>query len=163
RKGKRRRSDSPMSSSNSHEPTPAPASPKPSLLRRIWSSHLLRFLLVVGIIFVIAGPFAVTWLTYRFSHSITNDAFVESHIVNIGPQQVSGHIVQILVEEHSKVEAGQLMVEIDPKPYRDQVELLQAKLQVAKAQAVAEEASLVRLRAEVPHEIEIAKKALAAA
>ncbi|MBI3409419.1 MAG: HlyD family secretion protein [Planctomycetes bacterium] len=152
-----------MSSSSIPEPNPSPPSPKPGLVRRIWSSHLLRLLVVVGVTVLVATPFAVTWLSYRLSHSITDDAFVESHIVNIGPQQVSGHIVRILVEEHDKVEAGQLLVEIDPTPYRDQVELLRAKLQVAEAQASAEEASLVRLRAEVPHEIEIARKALAAA
>jgi membrane fusion protein (multidrug efflux system) len=134
-----------------------------SLLKRVWLSGWLRLLVAAAVILAVAGPFAADWLAYRMRHSITDDAFVESHLVNIGPQQVSGHIVRILVQEHDAVQAGQLLVEIDPKPYRDQVELLEAKLAVASAQAAAEESALERLRAEVPHEIEIARKALAAA
>ena len=103
------------------------------------------------------------WTVYRFDHSITDDAFVETHLVNIAPQEVSGHLTRFLVQEHDVVAAGQLLVEIDPVPYREQVELLQAKLGVAEAQLDAAQASLEVLQAQVPREIEVAQKALAAA
>jgi membrane fusion protein (multidrug efflux system) len=132
-------------------------------LKRIWGNPWLRLLAILLPILVMAAPFASDWVRYRFSHSITDDAVVESHIVNVGPQQVSGHIVRILVEEHDVVTAGQLLVEIDPAPYRDQVELAAAKRAVAEAELAAEVAALTRLQAEVPHQIEMAGKALAAA
>jgi membrane fusion protein (multidrug efflux system) len=123
----------------------------------------MRLLAALAVLLVLVGPLALSWGTYRFTHSITDDAFVESHLVNIGPQQVSGHLVRFLVQEHDVVSAGQTLAEIDPVPYRDQVELLSSRLGVAQAQLAAEESSLDVLRAQVPHEIEIARKAVAAA
>jgi membrane fusion protein (multidrug efflux system) len=109
------------------------------------------------------APFAVDWTLYRWTHSITDDAFVQTHLVNIAPQEVSGHLVRYLVQEHDEVAAGQLLAEIDPVPYREQVKLLQAKLDVAEAQLAASQTSLEVLQAQVPREIEVAQKALAAA
>jgi membrane fusion protein, multidrug efflux system len=138
--------------------SPAPG-PGIGWLKLLWRSRRLRLAAVAAVI----APLAVAWLIHRWTHSITDDAFVETHIVNIGPQQVSGHLVHFLVQEHDVVAAGQLLVEIDPVPYREQVALLQAKLDVAKAQLAAEETALEVLRAQVPREIEVAVKSLAAA
>jgi membrane fusion protein (multidrug efflux system) len=133
------------------------------LVRRLWKNSWFRLGSVLAILLAVASPFALDWLVYRFGHSITDDAFVETHLVNLGPQQVSGHIVRFLVQEHDVVSAGQVLVEIDPRPYRDEVEVVKAKLAVAEAQRDLEETALARLRAEVPHQIAIAGKALAAA
>jgi membrane fusion protein (multidrug efflux system) len=117
----------------------------------------------VALILLVVTPFAVSWIVYRYTHSITDDAFVETHVVNIAPQEVSGHLVRYLVQEHDQVAAGQLLAEIDPVPYREQVALLQAKLDVAEAQLAAAQTALAVLRAQVPREIEVAQKALDAA
>lgn len=123
----------------------------------------LRVLALLALLLLVAAPLSGGWLWYRAGRSITDDAFVESHLVNLGPQLVSGHLVRYLVQEHDTVAAGQLLAEIDPVPYRDQVNLLTAKLAVAEAQRAAEQAALVRLQAEVPVEVAVAKSALAAA
>jgi membrane fusion protein, multidrug efflux system len=132
-------------------------------LEFIWHNKWLRLVAAVAVLAAAVAPFAIEWTVHRWTHSITDDAFVETHIVNIGPEQVSGHLVRFLVQEHDVVAAGQLLVEIDPVPYREQVALLQAKLDVAKAQLAAEESALEVLRAQVPREIEVAVKSLAAA
>jgi membrane fusion protein (multidrug efflux system) len=129
----------------------------------IWRNKWLRLLVVMAALAAAIAPFAIEWMIHRWTHSITDDAFVETHIVNIGPQQVAGHLVRFLVQEHDVVKAGQLLVEIDPVPCREQVALLEAKLDVAKAQLAAEETALEVLRAQVPREIEVAHKSLAAA
>jgi membrane fusion protein (multidrug efflux system) len=103
------------------------------------------------------------WWYYRQTHSITEDAFVEAHIVNIAPQTVSGHIVRFLVEENDRVEQGDVLAEIDPTPYRDQVNIAQSKVETARAELRRQEAALARLRLEVPIQIEIARRSLAAA
>src|SRR5947207_3385483 len=96
-------------------------------------------LTLAGVVVLLAAlPFAVGWLVYRFTHSITNDAFVESHLVNLAPQ-VPGHIARILVDEHDVVDKGQLLALIDPLPYERQVELSSAKLAVAVAEQRAAE------------------------
>jgi membrane fusion protein (multidrug efflux system) len=118
---------------------------------------------VAALVLVAVAPFAVSWVVYRFTHSITDDPFVETHVVNIAPQEVSGHLVRYQVQEHDVVAAGQLLAEIDPVPYREQVALLQAKLGVAEAQLAAAQTSWERLQAQVPREIEVAQRALAAA
>jgi membrane fusion protein (multidrug efflux system) len=131
--------------------------------QRVWSNRWGRLLVVSAVIGLAVALFLVDWTIYRFENSITDDAFVEAHLVNIAPQEVSGHLTRFLVQEYDTVAAGQLLVEIDPVPYREQMELLKAKLGVAAAQLEAAKASLEVLRAQVPREIEVAEKALAAA
>ena len=82
---------------------------------------------------------------FRWTHSITEDAFIEAHIVNIAPQSVSGHLIRYLVEENDRVEQGQLLAEIDPIPYRDQVDLARSKVETAEAELRRQEAALERL------------------
>jgi membrane fusion protein (multidrug efflux system) len=107
--------------------------------------------------------FLIYWWSYRLSHSITEDAFVEAHIVNIAPQTVSGHVVRFLVEENDKVEQGEVLAEIDPVPYRDQVNIAQSKVATARAELRRQEEGVARLRLEVPIQIEIARRSLATA
>jgi membrane fusion protein (multidrug efflux system) len=122
----------------------------------LWLGALLA---LVGL----AIPFVFSWRSYRFSHSITDDAFVEAHIVNIAPQSVSGHLIRFFVEENDRVEQGQVLAEIDPVPYRDQVELSSTKVEAAETELRRQEAALARLRLEVPIQIEISRRSLAAA
>jgi membrane fusion protein (multidrug efflux system) len=107
--------------------------------------------------------FALHWSAYRLSHSITDDAFVEAHIINIAPEMVSGRIVRFLVEENDTVEQGQPLVEIDPIHYQDQVEQARGKLDLADAELKRQEAGRTRLRNEVPLQVDVAKQTLAAA
>jgi membrane fusion protein (multidrug efflux system) len=82
------------------------------------------------------------WWSYRQMHSITADAFVEAHIVNVAPQTVSGHIVRFPAEENDRVKEGDILVELDSEPYQVQVAIKSAavleaekNLTAAKAQA----------------------------
>jgi membrane fusion protein, multidrug efflux system len=156
-----------MSEHNPQTPSdPLPARPRAGrseFVRRIWGDRWLRLAVMAGLVLLVVAPFAGYWVVYRFTHSITDDAFVETHVVNIAPQEVSGHLVRYLVQEQDVVAAGQLLAEIDPVPYREQVALLEAKLGVAQAQLAAAKTSLERLQAQVPREIEVAQRALAAA
>ena len=118
---------------------------------------------VVVLALVVAGWFAYGWIQYRLSHSITDDAFVEAHIINIAPQAVSGHIVRFLVEENDKVQQGQVLAEIDPVSYRDQVAVARAKLDTAEAELRRQQEAMARLKIDVPLQIEVSKRSEAAA
>jgi len=111
----------------------------------------------------VVGYFGIHWFTDRFSHSITDDAFVEAHIVNVAPEMVSGRIVRFLVEENDQVEQGQVLAEIEPVHYRDQVEQARGKLELAEAELKRQEAGLAKLRKEVPLQIDVARQTLAGA
>jgi membrane fusion protein (multidrug efflux system) len=152
-----------------HQPTPAAAPTTPPALpppaARTWSKVLRSLILAVILITLAAagGPFVYEWVQYRRSHSITDDAFVEAHIVNIAPQTVSGHIVRFLVDENDHVAQGQVLAEIDSVPYRDQVAIARAKLDTAAAELRRQQESLARLKIDVPLQIEVAKRSEAAA
>src|SRR5205085_9920255 len=81
---------------------------------------------------IVAAYFGILCWSYRSSHSITDDAFVEAHIVNVAPETVSGRIVRFHVEENDRVEQGQVLAEIEPVHYRDQVEQARGKLDPAE-------------------------------
>src|SRR6267378_2719655 len=137
---------------------PVPA-PSPRLSRRVrWAVWCAA----AGVAIVV-GYFGFHWWTYRLSHSITDDAFVEAHIVNIAPEMVSGRIVRFLVEEDDQVEQGQVLAEIEPVHYRDQVEQARGKLDLADAELKRQEAGLEKLKKEVPLQIGVAKQTLAGA
>jgi membrane fusion protein (multidrug efflux system) len=111
----------------------------------------------------VAAYFGTHWWTYRLSHSITDDAFVEAHIINVAPEMVSGRLVRFLVDENDKVEQGQVLAEIDPVHYRDQVRIAEGHVETATAELRRQEAALLRLRKEVPLQIEVAQRTLAQA
>jgi membrane fusion protein, multidrug efflux system len=134
----------------------SPATPGTRIhFRRTWLAGLLGLVALALVV--------IYWWSYRFDHSITDDAFVEAHIVNLAPQSVSGHLVRVFVEENDRVEQGQVLAEIDPVPYRDQVNIGRSKVDTAQAELRRQEAALARLRLEVPIQIEIARRSLAAA
>lgn len=125
-----------------------------SLVLGGWAFAVLGVAVGVGMI----GQFAF----YRFTRSMTNDAFVESHIVHLSPQ-VGGLITQVLVEEHDRVKVGQVLAEIDPTPHRRDLDLAVAKREVAEATLKLEEATLDRMIQEHPRKVALAEKDLAVA
>jgi membrane fusion protein, multidrug efflux system len=112
---------------------------------------------------IVALCFGISWWLYRFSHSITDDAFVEAHLVNVAPQMVSGRIVRFLVEENARVDKDQVLAEVEPVHYRDLVEQARGKLDLAEAELKRQEAGLVKVQKEVPLQIDVAKQTLAGA
>jgi len=157
-------SPSPAASASAPQPSPsAPPQNTPETGRK--PSNRLAWLKLA----LFATPVAIgvllfiLWIVDRRTHSITDDAFVESHIVNVAPEMVSGRLVRFLVDENDSVEQGQIIAEIDPEPYADRVNVSQAKLDSANAELKRQQADLERLRVEVPIQIEIARRTLAAA
>ncbi|WP_435011258.1 HlyD family secretion protein [Tundrisphaera lichenicola] len=99
---------------------------------------------------------------YRFTRSMTNDAFVESHIVHLA-SQAGGLLTRVEVEEHGRVKAGQVLAETDPTPHRRELELAQAKREVAAAALRLEESTLERMVQEHPRKVALAEKDLSVA
>jgi membrane fusion protein (multidrug efflux system) len=126
-------------------------------LRSLIASTALIALIAVGL------TYGMSWIEFRRVHSITDDAFVEAHIVNLAPQLVSGRIVRFLADENDRVAQGQVVAEIDPIPYRDKVNVTRAQLDSALAELNRERADLDRVGKEVPIQIEIARRTAAAA
>jgi membrane fusion protein (multidrug efflux system) len=117
-------------------------------------------LTVCATVLLVGTVFGVHWLAYRFTHSISKDAFIDSHLINVAPQ-VAGSVVEMLVQEQTVVRKGQLLARVDPAVYQRDVDLAQARLVVAEAALQKAEADLSLLRAEVPRRITISELKLA--
>ncbi len=126
---------------------------KPGRQRRWLVPLILVLALAAG------APWAAEWLAYRFTHSISKDAFVDSHLINVAPQ-AAGTIVEMAVQEQTRVRRGQLLALVDPSTYQRDVNLAAARLAVAEAALAKAEADLALLTAEVPRRITIAQKKL---
>ncbi len=150
----------PPSSGEPRVETSAAADRSEGRRRRLHSGRLIALAAAVAVVAV--GIIAViTWVEDRRTHSITDDAFVEAHIVNVAPQLVSGRVVRFLADEGDHVVKGQVLAEIDPIPYRDRVNVARAQVDSALAELDRQRADLARNRKEVPIQIEIARRTFA--
>jgi membrane fusion protein, multidrug efflux system len=91
--------------------------------------------LVVGIVVGIRH-----W-TYYTAHEETDDAEVEGHISPVLPR-VSGYVTQVLVSDNQHVDAGQTLIEIDPKELNLRAAEANAAVQNAAADEETAEAAL---------------------
>jgi membrane fusion protein, multidrug efflux system len=145
---------------DSHPAASAASSPPTGRRARFRPGPLLALAAVVALVALGVAP-AIGWVEYRRNHSITDDSFVEGHIVNIAPELVSGRLLRYLVEENDRVVQGQVMVEIDPTPYSDKVNISRAQFDSAQADLARERVDLERVRKEVPMQIEVARRTFA--
>lgn len=109
--------------------------------RRRPRRRLLRFLIPIAILAVLG---AVGYKLYRYfgTYESTDDAQVDGNIDPISAR-ITGHITDVLVEDAQVVNAGDILVKIDPRDY--EVAVAQAQANLADA-----EASLESSRINVP-------------
>ena len=82
---------------------------------------------------VILIALGVAW--HLFSNRVTtDDAQVDCHITSMAPQ-VPGYVVQLFINDNTVVKEGDVLVQIDPRPYQAEVEQAKANLDIAIAQA----------------------------
>ena len=142
---------------NKPEAPPAVSQSKPG--RGVPVARVAGLIVLAGLAGFLA-PMVVRFVAFRTGHSITDDAFLEAQMVHVAPDGVSGRIIRMAVREDDFVRKGQLLLEIDADHYRDQVDLAEAKLRMAKTEAKRQEIGLEKLRREVPLSISMARQSL---
>ncbi len=115
--------------------TARPAGPESTGSTQEGRKRSLLFAGVLGAVIVLA---AIAFWIYSSTYETTDDAQVDGHLSGI-TSRVDGVIKAVYVEENQSVQAGQLLVELDPRDF--QVALEQAKAQLLKAQADARAAN----------------------
>jgi membrane fusion protein (multidrug efflux system) len=113
----------------------APADMQAKLSRR--NDPRFRMFLIAGLIVLAIVGFFV-W-RYLGSYESTDDAQIDGHVNSISAR-VSGHVSKLNVQDNQYVEAGTVLVEIDPTDY--QVAVQRAQADYNDARAVAEAASV---------------------
>jgi membrane fusion protein (multidrug efflux system) len=91
-----------------------------------------RLLLTIAAVFVVAGIawLALWWFVFSL-REVTDDAYVNGNQVIVS-SQIPGTVVEILADDTQRVNAGQVLVKLDPTD----TDLALAKAQSALAQAV---------------------------
>ncbi len=88
-------------------------------------------LILAALVLVVAG--VLVW-RYLMSYESTDDAQIDGHISSISAR-VSGHVIKVNIEDNQRVQAGDVLVEIDPTDY--QVAVDKARADYADAVAAA--------------------------
>jgi membrane fusion protein, multidrug efflux system len=85
--------------------------------------------------------FGVPWLVRAWTTVSTDDAYVNGHITLVAPR-VEGQVAKVLVDDNNRVHVGDLLVQLDPEPYRVQVQVATAAVDAARAELGATQAQV---------------------
>ncbi|MGC1717951.1 MAG: HlyD family secretion protein [Isosphaeraceae bacterium] len=120
------------------------------LIGRVLRSFRFWLLVVLVVLVVLVAYYVIA----DRDTPLTTDAYVQAYVVRVAPQ-VSGLVVRVHVGEGSTVRTGDVLFELDHRPFQHQVEMLEAKLVTTRrevkqlyTQLAAEEAEHRRLTAE---------------
>ena len=93
-----------------------------------------RIAIIIGVVILLVVGFFV----YRYvtSYESTDDAEVDGHINSISAR-ISGHVIKLNVLDNQYVQAGTVLVEIDPADYQVAYERAKADFDDAQAAAAA--------------------------
>jgi len=98
------------------------------------SSPGFRIAIVIAVlVLLVVGFFIYRYVT---SYESTDDAQVDGHINSISTR-ISGHVVKLNVLDNQYVQAGTVLVEIDPADYQVAAERAKADFESSQASAVA--------------------------
>ncbi|EKU29705.1 secretion protein HlyD family protein [Alcaligenes sp. HPC1271] len=90
----------------------------------------MAFVLLGGLLLILwawnLGPFNTTRVT-------TDNAYVRGQMTVLAPQ-VSGYVSEVLVQDFERVQAGQPLVRIDERIYKEKLHQAQAQLDAALAE-----------------------------
>ncbi len=97
----------------------------------------LRLIIIIGVVILLVVAFFL--MRYFNSYQSTDDAQIDAHL-NPVSARVGGHIEKLLVDDNQYVQAGQPLVQIDPRDY--QVAVARAKADYDNAVAAAQAAGV---------------------
>jgi membrane fusion protein, multidrug efflux system len=115
------------------KPLPATEADYHTRPSRTESSGFRIAVVIAIIVLLVVGFFAYRYFT---SYESTDDAQVDGHINSISAR-ISGHVIKLNVDDNQYVQAGAVLVEIDPADYQVAHERAKADFEDAQAAAVA--------------------------
>lgn len=105
------------------DPASAPTPPASGAPSHPWRKRLLW----AGTVAVLAlGGYALTPTLKTMMDTVsTDDAYVNGHVTYVAPR-VTGQVSRVFVDDNDRVSQGDLLVQLDKKPYQIQVDLKKA-------------------------------------
>ena len=105
-------------------------------------------LTVLALLALAGGIFGIrTYLFYQH-HATTDDAQIDGNVDPVLPR-VSGYVKEVRVKENQHVDAGDVLVVIDPSDLQAKVDQEQAAVSVAQAAVASARATLAGTRAKI--------------
>jgi membrane fusion protein (multidrug efflux system) len=109
-------------------------------------------LIILGAVVVIAAIIAFfVWFAHRNQVS-TDDAYTDGNVITMAPK-VSGYVVELLIDDNSRVRKGELLLRIDPQDFRTARDAALSRLALAKAQLKSAETALRIARVQYPAQL----------
>lgn len=99
-----------------------------------------RFRALLGVVALLAIA-AGTWWWMSQGHESTDDAQVDAHVTPIA-SRVGGSVLRVPVVDNQVVDAGTVLVEIDPRDYQVAIDKAKAELADAEAAAIAAQSNV---------------------
>src|SRR5208282_5971098 len=92
----------------------------------------------IGVTIAVLVLLAVGFFVYRYatSYESTDDAQVDGHVNSVSAR-ITGHVIKLNVQDNQYVQAGTVLVEIDPADYQVAYERAKADFEDAQASALA--------------------------
>ena len=90
----------------------------------------------LGVLAVVGGVFGIRWFEYASVHESTDDAYVTADVHPVS-SRINGTVNGLLVNDNQHVQAGQLLVTLDPRDYQVEAQQAEASLESAQRQANA--------------------------
>jgi membrane fusion protein (multidrug efflux system) len=115
----------------------APPEEQPEILQPKKKSK--RLYLIIAIIVVAIG--AGLWWWHSTYYEDTDDAQINGNLIQISAR-IKGHVTEVDVNENQYVDAGQVLVKLDPSDYQTAVEQDEANLASAQANYEAATANM---------------------
>src|SRR6202163_3640017 len=116
------------------EPSAKSGGEKPASASGVSSRRFSRWILLLAATIAVAG--ASLWWVHSQRYESTDDAQIEGHL-DLVSSRISGTVVYInpRVENNQLVEAGTLLMELDPRDYAAEFEHAKANLATRTAEA----------------------------
>ncbi|TMI99084.1 MAG: HlyD family secretion protein [Alphaproteobacteria bacterium] len=108
--------------------------------------RMLRPLALIGVPVLVLGAALMFWLQGG-RYAATENAFVKADIAQIA-SEVAGRIIEVRVRDHAAVTEGDVLVRLDPEPYRLALAKAEAEIDSARATVEALKVSLRETRAD---------------
>ena len=137
---------------------PAPAPPPPTPARPATGGGAPKYLkpsnraVVIMVIVALVGIALILrgWQLWPFTSTIasTDNAYVRGQITVLAPQ-VNGYITEVMVKDFQHVAAGEVLLRVDDRIYRQRVAQAEAALDSAKAALANSDQSQAQNRAQI--------------
>ncbi len=97
--------------------------------------RLLRPILLIAVpVAAVAG--ALLWYLWGGRYISTENAYVKADIVHVAAE-VSGRVIEVGIKDHAHVKPGDLLIKIDPEPYKLALDRAEAELDQTRARVEA--------------------------